>query len=138
MWSMEYVQVPKIPLNTLTTESSVSKEFNIEKNKNTGESSIPHKTRSVAVQRLVKQLSISSETINEQGLVMQSGSESSLSEYEPKTPVKNVGGVDKIVFADENDSTPPVPVMRKKRYFRTKKFEAAMNNLYYLNLLLGP
>lgn len=117
MWSMEYVQVPKIPLNTLPAESSVSENSNDEKNKYAKEGIITSKTRSIAVQRLVKQLSISSETINEQVRVMQSGSESSLSENEPKTPVKKVVGTDKVIFADENDSTPPVPVMRKKRYF---------------------
>lgn len=110
---MEYVQVPKVPFNTFSTESCMSKECS--DNKHVGESSSLIKTRPIALQRLVKQLSISSETINEQGLVMQSGSESSLSEYEPKTPVKKIGGGDKIVFANENDSTPPVPVMRKKR-----------------------
>lgn len=110
MWSMEYVQVPKIPLNTLPKECD-SKTRDVE------DSCSLLKTRPIAVQRLVKQLSISSETINEQGLTMKSGSDSSLSEYEPKTPVKKISGVDKIVFADENDSIPPVPVMRKKRYF---------------------
>jgi len=113
---MEYVQVPKVPLNTMSTEYSMSKEYNDEKIKDVGESSTVLKIRPIAVQRLVKQLSISSETINEQGLVMQSGSESSLSEYEPKTPIKKIGETDKIVFADECNSTPPVPVMRKKRY----------------------
>lgn len=112
---MEYVQVPKVPLNTLLTEPSVSEDCNDEKNKYAKES-IP-KTKSIVVQRLVKQLSISSETINEQGVVMQSGSESSLSENEPKTPIKKIGRTDKTFFCDENDSTPPVPVMRKKRYF---------------------
>ncbi|XP_025205063.1 WD repeat and FYVE domain-containing protein 3 [Melanaphis sacchari] len=115
MWSMEYVQVPKVPLNTLSTESSVLKESSDEKNKDVSENCSLLKTRTIAVQRLVKQLSISSETINEQGLVMKSGSESSLSEQEPKTPVKTIGRTDKIVFADENDSTPPIPTMRKKR-----------------------
>jgi len=113
---MEYVQVPKVPLNTSSTESSVLKECSDEKNKDVGENCCILKTRTIAVQRLVKQLSISSETINEQGLVMKSGSESSLSEQEPKTPVKKIGRADKIVFADENDSTPPVPIMRKKMY----------------------
>lgn len=117
MWSMEYVQVPKIPLNTLSAESSILKECSDEKNKDAGENSNTLKTRTIAVQRLVKQLSISSETINEQGLAMKSGSESSLSEQEPKTPVKRIGKADKILFADENDSRPPVPTMRKKRYF---------------------
>lgn len=118
MWSMEYVQVPKVPLNSLLKELSVSKDCGDEKIKDIGESSNILKTRPIVVQRLVKQLSISSETINEQGLVMKSGSESSLSEYEPKTPVKKIGGVDKIVFEnDETDSTPPVPI-RKKRYFK--------------------
>lgn len=112
MWSMEYVQVPKIPLK----EPLLSKECGDEKIKEVGESSSVLKTRPIGVQRLVKQLSISSETINDQGLVMRSGSESSLSEHEPKTPIKKMGGADKIIFADENDSTPPVPVMRKKRY----------------------
>jgi len=116
MWSMEYVQVPKVPLNTLSAESSVLKECSDEKNKDVSENCSVIKTRTIAVQRLVKQLSISSETINEQGLVMKSGSESSLSEQEPKTPVKKIGRADKILFADENDSTPPVPIMRKKRY----------------------
>lgn len=110
---MEYVQVPKIPLK----EPLLSKECGDEKIKEVGESSSVLKTRPIGVQRLVKQLSISSETINDQGLVMRSGSESSLSEHEPKTPIKKMGGADKIIFADENDSTPPVPVMRKKRYF---------------------
>jgi len=113
---MEYVQVPKVPLNTLSTESSVLKEHGDEKNKDVGENCSILKTRPIAVQRLVKQLSISSETINDQGLVMKSGSESSLSEYEPKTPVKKIGRADKTIFSDENDSTPPVPIMRKKRY----------------------
>lgn len=116
MWSMEYVQVPKVPLNALSTESSVLKDCSDEKNKDVSENCSLLKTRTIAVQRLVKQLSISSETINEQGLVMKSGSESSLSEQEPKTPVKKIGKADKIVFADENDSTPPIPTMRKKRY----------------------
>lgn len=116
MWSMEYVQVPKVPLNTSSMESSVLKECSDEKNKDVGENCVL-KTRTIAVQRLVKQLSISSETINEPGSVMKSGSESSLSEQEPKTPVKKIGRADKIVFADENDSIPPVPIMRKKRYF---------------------
>lgn len=117
MWSMEYVQVPKIPLNSLSKEFSMSKECGDERIKDIGESSTILKTRPIALQRLVKQLSISSETINEQGLVMKSGSESSLSEYEPKTPVKKFGRIDKIVFEnDEIDSTPPVPI-RKKRYF---------------------
>lgn len=114
---MEYVQVPKVPLNALSKESLVSKEHGDEKSKDVGESCSILKTRTIAVQRLVKQLSISSETINEQGLVMKSGSESSLSEQEPKTPIKKIGVNDKIIFSDENDSTPPVPVMRKKRYF---------------------
>jgi hypothetical protein len=114
---MEYVQVPKVPLNALSKESLVSKDNSIEKSKDVGESCSILKTRPIAVQRLVKQLSVSSETVNEQGLVMKSGSESSLSEQEPKTPVKNIGGIDKKTFSDENDSTPPVPVMRKKRYF---------------------
>lgn len=114
MWSMEYVQVPKVPLSK---ESSVSKECTDEKNKDVGESNSMLKTRPIAVQRLVKQLSISSETINEQGSVMKSGSESSLSEHEPKTPIKKIEGSDKIIFADENDPNPPIPVMRKKRYF---------------------
>lgn len=117
MWSMEYVQVPKVPLNTLSTESAVLKECGDEKNKDIGDSCSILKTRPIGVQRLVKQLSISSETINEQGLVMKSGSESSLSEQEPKTPIKKIGRAEKIVFADENNSTPPVPVMRKKRLF---------------------
>lgn len=115
MWSMEYVQLPKVPLNTMSKETSEFKEYCDEKNKE-GESYSIVKTRPNAVQRLVKQLSISSETINEQGLVMKSGSESSLSEQEPKTPVKKVGGIEKIIFSDECESTPPVPVMRKKRY----------------------
>lgn len=113
---MEYVQVPKVPLNTSSAESSILKECSDEKNKDVGENCSILKTRTIAVQRLVKQLSISSETINEQGLVMKSGSESSLSEQEPKTPVKRIGKAEKILFADENDSTPPVPIMRKKRY----------------------
>lgn len=116
MWSMEYVQVPKVPLNTSSAESSILKECSDEKNRDFGENCSILKTRTIAVQRLVKQLSISSETINEQGLVMKSGSESSLSEQEPKTPVKRIGKAEKIVFADENDSTPPVPIMRKKKY----------------------
>lgn len=115
MWSMEYVQLPKIPLNTLSKETYDSKEYIDEKN-NEGDSFSIVKSRPNVVQRLVKQLSISSETINEQGLVMKSGSESSLSEQEPRTPVKKVGGIDKIIFSDENESTPPIPVMRKKRY----------------------
>lgn len=122
---MEYVQVPKVPLNSLSKELSVSKECSDEKIKDIGENSNILKTRPIAVQRLVKQLSISSETINEQGLVLKSGSESSLSEYEPKTPIKKIGGVEKIVFEnDETDSTPPVPI-RKKRYFKLLK-------IYYL------
>lgn len=108
---MEYVQVPKVPLNILSKESST------EKNKDVGEGNSVLRTRPIALQRLVKQMSISSENINEQGLVMKSGSESSLSEHEPKTPIKKIGGVDKIVFANENDPTPPVPVLRKKKYF---------------------
>jgi len=115
---MEYVQVPKIPLNALSKESLVSKECGDEKTRDVEDNCSLLKTRLNTVQRLVKQLSISSETINEQGLAMKSGSDSSLSEYEHKTPIKKIG-VDKIVFADENDSTPPVPVMRKKRYFRS-------------------
>lgn len=109
---MEYVQVPKVPLNTL------SKDCNDEKDKDIEDNCSLLRTRPIAVQRLVKQLSISSETVNEQGIVMKSGSESSLSEHEPKTPVKKIGGIDKISFADENNSTPPIPVMRKKRYLR--------------------
>lgn len=116
MWSMEYVQVPKVPLNISSMESSVLKDCSDEKNKEVGEHCCILKTRTIAVQRLGKQLSISSETINEQGSVMKSGSESSLSEQEPKTPIKNIARADKIVFADENNSTPPVPIMRKKRY----------------------
>lgn len=117
MWSMEYVQVPKVPLNAPLKETLLSKDCNEGKIKDAGESCIL-KTRPIAVQRLVKQLSISSETINEQGLVMKSGSESSLSEHESKTPVKKIEEINKIVFDDESDSTRPVPVMRKKRYFR--------------------
>lgn len=113
MWSMEYVQVPKIPLNTLL------KDCDDEKDKNVEDSCSLLKTRPIAVQRLVKQLSISSETVNEQGMVIQSGSESSLSEHEPKTPIKKIGGIEnKISFSDENNSIPPIPVMRKKRYLR--------------------
>lgn len=119
MWSVEYVQVPKVPLNILSKQSSDYKEYNDEKIQDIGESCSLKKSRPIAVQRLIKQLSISSETINEQGLVMKSGSESSLSEHEPKTPVKKIEGTHKFVFADENDSTPPVTVMRKKRYFRS-------------------
>lgn len=112
---MEYVQVPKVPLNVPLKDSLLSKESNDGKIKDVGESCSISKTRPIVVQRLIKQLSISSETINEQGLVMKSGSESSLSEHEPKTPVKKYDEVDKVIFDDENDSTPPVPVMRKKR-----------------------
>lgn len=112
---MEYVQVPKVSLNTPLNDSSLSKECNYGKMKDVGESCSISKTRPIAVQRLIKQLSISSETINEQGLVMKSGSESSLSEHEPKTPVKKYEEVSKIIFDNENNSTQPVPVMRKKR-----------------------
>lgn len=132
MWSMEYVQLPKIPLNTLSKDALESKEYGDEKNKD-GESCSLLKTRPNAVQRLVKQLSISSEAINEQGLVMKSGSESSLSEQEPKTPVRKVNTTDKIIFSDENDLTPPVPVMRKKRYFTN--FEI-MTKCYFLLTIL--
>jgi len=130
---MEYVQVPKIPLNTFSKESLISKECGDEKNRDVENSCSLLKTRPIAVQRFVKQLSISSETIHEQGLTMKSGSDSSLSEYEPKTPVKKIGGVDKIVFADENDSTPPVPVMRKKRYIFQIYFETINNFVLFCN-----
>ncbi|XP_050428058.1 WD repeat and FYVE domain-containing protein 3 [Adelges cooleyi] len=112
MWSMEYVQVPKTTFDSLSKELSASKESIGDKSKDIRERGIL-KTRPIGVQRLVKQMSVSSETINEQGSIIKSGSESSLSEQEPKTPIKKI--VEKTIFANENDSKPPVPVMRKKK-----------------------
>ncbi|XP_050525205.1 WD repeat and FYVE domain-containing protein 3 isoform X2 [Daktulosphaira vitifoliae] len=115
MWSMEYVQVPKIPLEKLSNE--LSTENVEEKIKNSNGKGIL-KVQPISIQRLVKQMSVSSETINEQGFVVKSGSDSSLSEFEPKTPTKKIE-VEKNIFVDNLNSSPPVPMMRKKKALRS-------------------